>query len=249
MAVKSAERVLRVFEFLTGYPNGLTAKEISTNLGYAPSSTFELLKTLIENDYLVIDENKRYILGPKLIQLGVTAASYLDINKVAKPYLQKLMNVVEETIFLGVLSNEEVVYVDKINSYKTISTNANIGSRKPIYCTGLGKAFLAFMDEEESDKIIEKIEIKKVTPNTVNSKEELLDLVNEYRNLGYAIDDEEIEVGLWCVAAPIYDVNKMIVGAISISGPKERMIQKKELLIKNILKTSKEISIKLGCSY
>lgn len=249
MAVKSAERVLRIFECLAGYPDGLTAKEVSTYLNYASSSTFELLKTLSENDYLIMDENKKYILGPKLIQLGVTASNYLNINKVARPYLQKLMEIVEETIFLAILSDDEVVYVDKIDSYKTISTNANVGSRKPIYCTGLGKAFLAFMPEKARDKIIEKIEIKAITSHTVTNKEKLLDKVNKYKKLGYAVDNEEIEVGLCCVAAPIYNESKKMVAAISVSGPKERMSQKKQLIVKTILEISKEISIKLGCTY
>lgn len=247
MAVKSAERVLRIFEHLSGFPNGLTAKEISTQLGYAVSSTFELLKTLSDNDYLIENERKRYSLGPKLIQLGVNASSYLDINKVATPLLTKLMEDLEETIFMAVLSLDEVVYVAKINSYKTISTNANIGSRKPIYCTGLGKAFLTFMPEKETLSIIDKLELEPLTPNTVQTKEALLEQIKHFRKLGYAIDNEEIEQGLWCVAVPVYDAANRMIVAVSVSGPKVRMMPKKDKIISKMLRLSEALSKRMGC--
>lgn len=247
MSVKSAERVLRIFEHLSGFPNGLTAKEISTQLGYAVSSTFELLKTLSDNDYLIENERKRYSLGPKLIQLGVNASSYLDINKVATPLLTKLMEDLEETIFMAVLSLDEVVYVAKINSYKTISTNANIGSRKPIYCTGLGKAFLTFMPEKETLSIIDKLELEPLTPNTVQTKEALLEQIKHFRKLGYAIDNEEIEQGLWCVAVPVYDAANRMIVAVSVSGPKVRMMPKKDKIISKMLRLSEALSKRMGC--
>ena len=145
MAVKSAERVFRIFELLEQSPEGLTNKEVSSLLGFAPSSTLALLQTMEENGYLSADEQKRYYLGGRLMSLGAVAASRIDLNKIGTPYLKKLMQTVEETCFLGVLSGDEIVYIAKENCERTITTNASIGSRKPVYCTGLGKAFLAFL--------------------------------------------------------------------------------------------------------
>ena len=122
MAVKSAERVLDIFEHLSTRPDGLTAKELSEQLGWAGSSTFELLKTLSEREYLSMDAGRRYTLGPRLINLGMSAAAMLDINKIAAPTLRKTMELLGETVFLAVLSGDEVVYVAKANSSKTITT-------------------------------------------------------------------------------------------------------------------------------
>ena len=115
MAVKSAERVFRIFELLEQSPEGLTNKEVSSLLGFAPSSTLALLQTMEENGYLSADEQKRYYLGGRLMSLGAVAASRIDLNKIGTPYLKKLMQTVEETCFLGVLSGDEIVYIAKEN--------------------------------------------------------------------------------------------------------------------------------------
>lgn len=246
MAVKSAERVLRIFEHLSAYPKGQTINEISSQLGYAPSSTYALLKTLLDNGYLYIDEMKRYKLGPKLIQLGKSVSSHMSINKIAQPLLEKTMEELEETIFMAVLFKGEVIYVAKANSYKTVTTNAQIGSRKPIYCTGLGKVFLAFMNANDRSKILDNLEFKKFTRNTVMSKEMLLKQLDSFRNQGYAVDDEEIEEGLYCIAVPVFDSSQRVIVALSASGPKQRMLSKKEHVIKKMLSISHLLSYQLG---
>ena len=228
MAVKSAERVFRIFELLEQSPEGLTNKEVSSLLGFAPSSTLALLQTMEENGYLSADEQKRYYLGGRLMSLGAVAASRIDLNKIGTPYLKKLMQTVEETCFLGVLSGDEIVYIAKENCERTITTNAGIGSRKPVYCTGLGKAFLAFLPEKESSQIIDRIELKAFTEHTVT------------------VDNQEIEQGLWCMAVPIYDNTGHMKAAISVSGLKQRMVEKKELLKTEMLKTARDLSRDLG---
>ena len=229
MAVKSAERVFRIFELLEQSPEGLTNKEVSSLLGFAPSSTLALLQTMEENGYLSAD-----------------AASRIDLNKIGTPYLKKLMQTVEETCFLGVLSGDEIVYIAKENCERTITTNAGIGSRKPVYCTGLGKAFLAFLPEKESSQIIDRIELKAFTEHTVTDKLELKKEIAQFRNQGYAVDNQEIEQGLWCMAVPIYDNTGHMKAAISVSGLKQRMVEKKELLKTEMLKTARDLSRDLG---
>ena len=226
MAVKSAERVFRIFELLEQSPEGLTNKEVSSLLGFAPSSTLALLQTMEENGYLSADEQKRYYLGGRLMSLGAVAASRIDLNKIGTPYLKKLMQTVEETCF--------------------ITTNASIGSRKPVYCTGLGKAFLAFLPEKESSQIIDRIELKAFTEHTVTDKLELKKEIAQFRNQGYAVDNQEIEQGLWCMAVPIYDNTGHMKAAISVSGLKQRMVEKKELLKTEMLKTARDLSRDLG---
>lgn len=246
MSVKSAERVLKIFDLLAENINGLTCKDISKKLGYASSSTFELLKTLHENGYILMTESKKYFLGTRLIRLGNIVNENLDIKNLIKPYLNEIMDILLETTFLGMLSKNKIVYIDKIQSSHTISTNADIGSLKPSYCTGLGKIILAYMSEEKLDAILKDIEMEKYTKNTITDKEEFKIKLNEYKKLGYAIDDEEIEEGLWCLSVPIFNSSGDVQLAISVSGPKERMLAKQELIKKTMLKKSKEISLFLG---
>lgn len=246
MGVKSAERVLEIFNILADNPRGMTCKEISGKLGYASSSTFELLKTLLENGYLSINENKKYSLGTMLIRLGNVVNDNLDLKKIIKPHLLELMDIILETIFLGMISKKEIIYIDKVQSSQTVATNANIGSLKPLYCTGLGKVILAHMDKEKVDEILDDMEFVKYTNNTITNKNEFKKKLKEYKRQGYAIDDEEIEEGLWCLSVPIYDSKGEVHLAISTSGPKERMLAKKDFIKDTMLKKSKEISRLLG---
>lgn len=246
MAVKSAERVFQIFELLERHANGLTNKEISEILNFAPSSTLGILQTMLDYGYLMLDEGKRYSLGGRLVRLGDIAESRFDIGKMAIPHLKYLMNTLKETCFLAVLSGDEIVYIAKERCEQTINTNANIGSRKPVYCTGLGKSFLAFLPRQESREIIDQIDFEKYTNKTVKNKDDLEKQLEQFRKQGYAIDDQEIEEGLWCVAVPIYDGTRKMVAAISVSGPIERMLSKKEKIIKELLETGKQLSEQLG---
>lgn len=154
MAVKSAERVFRIFELLEQSPEGLTNKEVSSLLGFAPSSTLALLQTMEENGYLSADEQKRYYLGGRLMSLGAVAASRIDLNKIGTPYLKKLMQTVEETCFLGVLSGDEIVYIAKENCERTITTNASIGSRNLYTVQDLEKHFLRFFRKKKALRLL-----------------------------------------------------------------------------------------------
>lgn len=246
MSVKSAERVLEIFELLKAYPNGLTLKEISSELGYAGSSTFELVKTLSERGYLLGDDQKRYSLGAKLIQLGAYASSYLDMNKIAAPILKRLMETLQETVFMAILSGNEIVYVSIVDSFRSIRTNARMGGRKPIYCTGLGKAFLSFMPEDEREALLQNLHLDPITGNTITDPDELRRQLDVFRSQGYAVDDGEIEVGLWCAAAPIYNSKGHIEAAISVSGPSTRMKENQNNIVLELTAAANELSEKLG---
>ena len=247
MSVKSAERVLRVFELLAQHcASGLTVKEISEALSFPQSSTTNLISTLYEEGYLEIHPSKRYKLGAKLIQLGCSARESLDIAAIGAPYLAGLMEVTEETVFMAILAEKELVYVAKIDNNRSIRTTARTGGRKPLYCTGLGKAFLAFLPETESMALLDSIELAPITANTITVRDELDTQLRLYREQGYAIDNEENEEGLYCLAAPVYDSGRRIQGAISVAGPKERMLRRKDSIVEQLLQAAGQISARLG---
>jgi len=247
MSVKSAERVLQIFELLSHNPDGLTIKEISENLSFPQSSTSNLAATLTAAGYLSLEPTKKYKLGAKLIHIGTIAMENLDISLVAKPHLEKLMESVQETVFMATLSEEELVYLLKIDSKRSIRTTAQTGFRKPLYCTGLGKTFLANMSEPERLRILDRIELVPITTKTITNREELEKELYQYSLIGYTIDDEENEEGLYCVAAPIFGADRKIHAAISVAGPKERMLSQQAEVVDKVLSTSKKISESIGC--
>lgn len=246
MSVKSAERVLRIFELLSSHVNGLSIKEISETLELPQSSTSALVHTLYRENYLSVNQAKKFALGPKLIPIGNAARESLDLASLSTESLQRLALAVEETVFMALLANQELVYVAKIDSNRSIRTSAYLGGRKPLYCTGLGKAFLTFMPEEQRIDYLKHVSLKRITPHTITDKDTLLARLQEYAQLGYAIDDEENEEGLYCVAAPIFDASKGMQAAISVAGPKERMLRQKSQIVNNVIDTANGISQKLG---
>lgn len=248
MSVKSAKRVLHIFEILAQYSNGLTIKEISELLNLPQSSVFNLVKTLHSEGYVSQDNEKKYRLGAKLIHIGTSAMDSIDIHSVGKRFLQNLMEQVEETVFMSVLSADELVYVAKIDNNRSIRTTAQPGYRKPLYCTGLGKVFLAFLPNEERERLLQQVTFQKITDNTVMNQGDLEDQLQTFRKNGYSVDDEENEEGLYCLAAPVYGVGNDLKAAISVAGPKDRMLSRKEAIVAELLKTAKRISKDIGYS-
>ncbi|WP_223592527.1 IclR family transcriptional regulator [Neobacillus bataviensis] len=246
MSVKSAERVLRVFELLAQYPGGLTIKEISETLSFPQSSTSGLIETLFKNSYLTTDEFRKYKLGPKLIQLGSVAMDSLEISAQGTPYLKQLMEEVQETVFMAELHHSELAYLVKINSNRSIRTTAEPGKSKPLYCTGLGKAFLTFLPQKRREEILNGLKLEPITQKTITNKEALVEQLEVFAALGYSIDDEENEEGLYCLAAPVYGVDHTIQAAISVAGPKERMLKQKESIVEKLLDTAGKISTSIG---
>ncbi|WP_085522497.1 IclR family transcriptional regulator [Tuberibacillus sp. Marseille-P3662] len=246
MAVKSAVRVLDMFELLVHYPEGLTMNDIAERLSLPQSSTFHLVRTLADYHYLIQTDLKTFKLGPKLIQVGTKALESIDINAEAGPELRRLMETVEETVFMAVLLDRELVYISKVDNHRSVRTSAQIGARKPLYCTGLGKAFLAYLPDDIREDMISESGQPAVTPNTITDAYELKTQLMQYRQQGYAIDDEESEEGLYCLAAPVFNVEGRMEAAISVAGPKDRVFSRKASIVNELKSTAEAISYKLG---
>lgn len=245
MSVKSATRVLDIFELLSRYPNGLSMKEISDQLAFPQSSTFQLVQTLAERGYLTPSQSKKYRLGPKLIHIGVQARESFDLPSEAQPYLTDLMEKVNETVFMAVVYGTELVYVSKLDSNRSIRTTAQIGSSKPLYCTGLGKTYLAFMDQDERERLLSGMAMKALTPKTIVDRHTLEDQLQRFRTMGYSVDDEESEEGLYCLAAPVFGANGKIAAAVSAAGPKQRVHGRQDEIARDLLLTVSRISERL----
>ena len=146
----------------------------------------------------------------------------MEIVKVARPYIEELVEKCDETVDLGVYDKNEVVFVDKKESTRSVRMVSSIGKRLPLHCTGTGKALLAFLPESEIDKVISR-GLARYTDNTITTPEDLRRELAKIRTDGYAVDRQEFEMGVKCVGAPVLDPDGRAVAAISIAGPAARI--------------------------
>mgnify|MGYP001050648416 FL=1 len=246
--VKSVERTLKILEVLSDYSDGLGITELSDKVNLHKSTVFRLLSTLINRGYVTQDlEASKYKITFKLFELGSKKVDKLDLLKSSKPYTRMLMESVNEVVHLIIRDEAEIVYIDKVEANNTISMASRIGKRNPMYCTATGKAILAFLPEEEVLKVWNSSKIVKMTGNTITDfilfKKEL----HNIRQNGYAVDNEENELGVRCVAAPIFDFKGDIAAAISVSGPVNRITDDKIDFISNeVIKYANLISVEIG---
>ncbi|MDK7860773.1 IclR family transcriptional regulator [Staphylococcus lugdunensis] len=243
--VKSAQRVFDILNLLHLQQHPLSEKEIGQALQIPASSLFNLLKTMVEANYIRKDYQNKYLLGSKLISLGNRAREDLDLYNESLSYIKHLSDEFNETIFLAYPQGYEMIYLTKIDSHRSIRTAAQPGANKPIYTTGLGKACLYMYDKKLLDCLFLDIEFEQVTPYTVKNYEMLKVQLRRFKAQGYAIDDEENELGLYCIAAPILNDAGHVIGAISCAGPKER-IQHNDLIPQKIKQNAYFISRAMG---
>lgn len=246
--VQSIDRALSILEVLSDYSKGLGVTEISEKVDLHKSTVYRLLATLIYKGYVVQDlETNKYGITLKLFELGSKKVESMDLLGASKEYTKKLMESVNEVVHLVVRDGNEIVYIDKVEANNTIRMASRIGRRSPMYCTSVGKAILAHLPEKEVEEIWGSSRIEKLTDLTIIDLEDMKKELDKVRVKGYGIDNEENEIGVRCVGAPIFNRHGEIEGAISISGPTLRVKEKdvKEIA-KEVMKYAKLISKELG---
>ncbi|NLK63528.1 MAG: IclR family transcriptional regulator [Tissierellia bacterium] len=246
--VQSVDRTLTILEVLSDYSDGLGITEISDLVSLHKSTVHRLLSTLIYKGYVVREEEtSKYKITFKLFELGSKKVHKLDLLKISRPYTKMLMESVNEVVHLIIREDTDIVYIDKVEANNTISMASRIGKRNPMYCTATGKAILAFLPEDEVLKVWNNSKIIKLTKNTntdfILFKKELQTIKEKC----YAIDDEENEIGVKCVGAPIFDMNGNVVAAISVTGPVTRITDDKiGFISKEVIQCTNLISKEMG---
>lgn len=240
------DRALAIMELLArGGPASVA--EISRSLAVSRSATYRIVRTLQERGYVEpAAESVRVRLGARAAEVGLAAVAGLDVAAVAPPFLRKLVEATGETAFLGIVDGSEVVYLHKEPSPRPVQMSAQLGSRKPLYCTGLGKAFLSALPEEERARIVGALDLVGHTARTITDRDRLLDELSRSHRRGYAIDDVEVEEGVGCFAAPVLDHQGRPVGAISIAGPSERVLPHESRFGPVVVATAAQVSARLG---
>jgi DNA-binding IclR family transcriptional regulator len=192
-------------------------------------------------------ESGKYHLGLKLFKLGNQAVLQFDLKEDCRPFLMRLMDKTKETVHLAILDNEYVLYLDKVEGPHALRMPSRVGRHITTYCTSLGKAMLSCLDEVEVKRILQNQVFKAFTRNTIRNLDLLFADLRAIRKRGYSVDDEEIEIGLRCVGAPIYDHTTIMVGAISVAAPSARLAtQKLPVFGRMVMEVAAEISKELG---
>ena len=243
--VNSVKRAVAILSLL-GKEGRLSLTQICKTLHIPKSTTFSILETLEVERLIEKDEpTGTFSLGVRLLELGQEAQKNFELRKVASPYLQHLNYVLDETVHLTVLDDDEVLYVECFESSKRLRTYSVIGVRGPLHCTAVGKAILAFLDDDQKIRLVNKLTLERFTKTTITDKKSLLEDLERVRKRGYSVDNVEHEEGVRCVGVPVYD-NKGRVCA-SISGPTQRITEEKvEDLARHAKDCALDISKRLG---
>ncbi len=245
--IQSVRRALAIIDALSNH-SALGVTELSEILGLHKSTVFGLLSTLEYEGYVCQNTRTgKYELTLKLFEIGSKVFEELDLRKIARPYIEQIVEKHRETAHLVVPDGPEVIYIDKVECTQSMRICSNIGKRLPFHCTGVGKVILAHMPEDDVKEIIKKRGLVSFTNKTITDYEKLLKELEKIRAQGYAIDNEEIEIGLKCVAAPIRDINGKVIAATSVAGPTMRMTEEKiNQIVRDIKTMNERISAELG---
>jgi IclR family transcriptional regulator, acetate operon repressor len=217
--VQSLDRALQLLELLADAGGAMRLAELEAATGLPLPTIHRLLRSLAHNGYVRQEPSRRYALGPRLVRLGETAARAL--GSWAVPQLADLVAGIGETANMAVLEGDTAVYVAQVPSPHSMRMFTEVGRHVPAHCTGVGKALLSQLSDDNVLELLRRTGMPVRTPHTVTDPAALLAQLRDVRARGWAVDDEEQEVGVRCVAAPI--AGSPLGAAVSVSGPSGRL--------------------------
>ncbi len=231
-------KVIQILERLDQAPGGLLLREIVNSTTINKSTAYRFLSHLESEGYVFRDSDGYYMVGPKLAKLGNGATYQATLGRTSAGILEKLRTDTGETVNLAVLDGNEILYLRVFESQHTFRMVSEVGRRRPLYCTALGKAVLAHLPPEQQRKIISATHFERFTPHTICSAEDLSKDLHKIHRRGYALDDEETVVGARCVAVAILNRDRKVIGGISVSGPVVRVTKHRIPEFAALLKSS-----------
>jgi len=243
-ALRASLQVLDTFSEREAWSLG----ELTVRVGQPKSRIFRILTTFEECGYLARDEaSGNYRLGQRVVALGSASVKYEQLRWRAIPPLQMLSDFTGETVHVGILFGTDVVTVQLVEGKHDIRMHAAVGKRSPAHSSSLGKVLLAYFPEPEIDAYIRTAELKAMTPNTIVERGKLKLHLQKVREQGYAMDNEEREIGLRCIAAPITDHTGLVTAAVSISAPSLRLSPERAMsFVPKLKECARMISRMLG---
>ncbi|MDO6813542.1 IclR family transcriptional regulator [Tenacibaculum soleae] len=243
------QSIIKAFTVLDAFTNDKKewgVRELANKTGYNKSTTYRLLSTLVSLNVIHQNENEKYCLGSKLFELGNRVSLYQSLITVTNHPIKNVALEIQETILLAILKEEQVFYINKADSLQGLKISTSIGSYQPIHATASGKLLLAFSSIEKQEKYFKNNNFTKYTQKTITKVPKLKTALHIIKKQGYALDLEEFELGLICIAIPIFNKNRKVIASLSASGPSSRfklenvqnyisILQKGATLIENSL--------------
>jgi IclR family KDG regulon transcriptional repressor len=247
--IKNISAVARTFTILEKLSavSSSGVEDLARSTGLAKATVYRFLLTLRELGYVRRDGEDRWFLTLRLFSVGSRALDHIELPVVARPIAEALSAGLGETVHIGVLDGDEVLYVLKVESRYTIRMYSRVGKRIPLYCSAMGKVLLANLAEAERKALVGSIRLVKYTANTLKSRKALEAELTQVRTAGHAVDAQEHEQGITCIAAPIRDNGGSVIAALSVSWPVFRFEEaQRESYLQSIRQAAAEISSILG---
>lgn len=245
-AVGTLERGLAILQFFKRNPDASVA-EIAAALELSRSTTYRIAERLRELGFLEVNATTaRWRLGPETAQLGVAALQSTDLMRIAPPILLQLLEGTREAVNLAVFDSDSMVLMFREQGPQSVTISSRLGSRRPMHASSLGKAYLAALRPEERRALIDRLELKRYTPETIVDKDALERTLRSIQERGFADDRSEFEQTLACCAAAVFDHRAIPVAAISVSGPAERILAKFDRIGAEVVTAAHAISARLG---
>lgn len=244
----SASRLFQIIEFMARSDDWVSLRTMARELHISAASAYRSLNSLKEMGYVRQDaQDLTYQLTLKIAWVSAQVLEHVQLRQIAHPFLQHLTSVTNETTHLAVLEGIEFVYIDKVDNTQAVRMRSRVGQRGLLHCTAAGKSLLAFLPEAEVEPILRRLKFPALTERTITDPTKFRDQLIKIRRQGYAVDDEENEVGIRCIGSPIYDHAGHLSGALSVSGwtitmTRERMPQ----LAPEVMQACQSISQELG---
>lgn len=217
--------IIKAFELLDAFTEEKSAwgvRELALKTGYNKSTVYRLLNTLSSLNIVHQNSNDKYSLGSKLFELGNRVSLYKAITKLTNEPIKKVALDIQETVLLSILKENQVFHIDKADSLHGLKINTSVGSYQPIYATASGKLLLAFLSDTQLNDILQKTSLTSFSKNTITSSSELQKELITIKQQGFALDMEELESGLVCIAIPVRNKHNKVIASLSASGPLSR---------------------------
>ncbi len=247
---ESVFRAFAIIEYLADCEDWVSLRALARDLGLVPATAYRFLSSLKSLGYVQQHpQDSRYQLTLKFASISARVLDRTQLRRIARPHMERLTAVSNETTHLAVLEDNQIVYIDKVDNLQAVRMRSRVGTRGFIHSTAVGKSMLAFLPEDERDRIMGRLTLAPLTKNTLTDREVFGRRLEQVRSRGYAVDDEENEVGIRCVGAPLFDHAAQIAGAVSVSGWTITMTHERLPELAAILQdTCREISKELGYS-
>ncbi len=245
--VRVVDRVFDILEQLSASNTPMSLTEIANATGMSKSTVHRLLSSMCNRQYVEKHADNTYSVGYKMIETASTHINNLELLTEAKPFLSEITRQLDLTTHLGILDGCDVVYVEKMDVYPGTRLYTQVGYRSPAYCSSMGKCLLSCLSGDELDDVLYLCDFKKYTPNTITDVREFRKHLKTVRRQGWAMDNEEYQIGHRCVGAPVFDYRGSAIAAISASGEVSQLSDERlDLVVEEVKRAAGELSRNLG---